>query len=111
MQKIVTFLWFDSQAEEAANLYTSLFKDSRITSISRYAEGSPGPAGSAMAVNFELDGQQFTALNGGPQYKFTEAISLLVNCDSQAEVDKLWSRLTQGGEEGPCGWLKDRFGL
>lgn len=111
MQKITPFLWFDNNAEEAAELYVSIFKDSRILSVSRYGEAGPGPAGSAMSVTFELEGQQFMALNGGPQYKFTEAISLFVHCTTQEEVDDLWERLSAGGEEGPCGWLKDRYGL
>jgi len=111
MQKIVTYLWFDNQAEEAAKLYTSLFDDSRITHVQRYGDVGPGPTGTAMIVNFELGRQEFLALNGGPLYKFTEAVSLLVNCENQAEVDRLWGKLTEGGEEQPCGWLKDKFGL
>jgi predicted 3-demethylubiquinone-9 3-methyltransferase (glyoxalase superfamily) len=110
-QKIVTFLWFDGNAEEAANHYTSIFKDSKILSVARYGEAGPGPKGSVMTVNFQLAGQEFVALNGGPQFKFTEAISLLVNCETQEEVDELWAKLGAGGEEGPCGWLKDKFGL
>jgi predicted 3-demethylubiquinone-9 3-methyltransferase (glyoxalase superfamily) len=110
-QKITTFLWFDGQAEEAAKHYISIFKNSKITNIARYGQAGPGPRGSVMTVAFELEGQPFVALNGGPQFKFTEAISLLVNCDNQKEVDELWSRLSAGGEEGPCGWLKDKFGL
>lgn len=109
---ITPFLWFDTQAEEAAKLYTSIFPNSRILEITRYGEAGPGPKGSVMTVSFELNGQRFTALNGGPQYKFTEAISFVVSVETQPEVDALWSRLTAGGgEEGPCGWLKDRFGL
>jgi predicted 3-demethylubiquinone-9 3-methyltransferase (glyoxalase superfamily) len=112
MQKITPFLWFNTQAEEAATLYTSIFKDSKILTVSRYGEAGPGPKGSAMTVSFQLEGQQFLALNGGPHFKFTEAISLLVNCESQQEVDELWSKLTaDGGSESQCGWLKDRFGL
>lgn len=111
MQKVTTFLWFDNQAEEAANFYVSLFKNSRIVNVSRTGEGSPGPQGSVTIVTFELDGQEYMALNGGPHHRFNEAISLFVNCESQAEVDTLWTRLTDGGEEGPCGWLKDRYGL
>ncbi len=112
MQKINTFLWFDEQAEEAVNLYVSLFKNSRILNIARFGVDVPGPAGKVMTINFELDGQEFVALNGGPQFKFTEAISLLVNCESQEEVDFLWERLiADGGEPSQCGWLKDRFGL
>ena len=93
------------------NFYTSIFKNSKVLNISRYPEGGPGPAGSVMIATFELEGQEFTALNGGPQYKFTEAISFLVNCRTQKEVDELWSKLSDGGEEGPCGWLKDKFGV
>ncbi|MBD0689416.1 VOC family protein [Streptomyces sp. CBMA123] len=112
MQKITTFLWFDDQAEAAAALYTSLFPDSRITRVTRYGEGAPVQAGSVMTVEFELAGRPYTALNGGPEYRFTEAISLQVECDDQREVDELWAKLTaDGGQEGPCGWLKDRFGL
>jgi predicted 3-demethylubiquinone-9 3-methyltransferase (glyoxalase superfamily) len=110
-QKITPFLWFDKQAEEAANLYVSVFKNSRVTSINRYGEAGPGPAGTAMTVSFELEGQEFTALNGGPEYKFTEAISFFVNCESQQEVDELWEKLSAGGEQGPCGWLKDKYGV
>ena len=110
-QKITTFLWFDGNAEEAASHYTSIFQNSRILNVARYGEAGPGPKGSAMTVTFELEGQEFIALNGGPQFKFTEAISLLVNCETQKEVDELWSRLTAGGEESQCGWLKDKFGL
>jgi predicted 3-demethylubiquinone-9 3-methyltransferase (glyoxalase superfamily) len=111
VQKIVPFLWFDTQAEEAANLYTSLFKDSRVVEVTRYGWAGPRPAGMVMTVTFELEGQQFTALNGGPEYTFNEAFSLVVNCESQGEVDALWDALSEGGEEGPCGWLKDRFGV
>ncbi|MGW7350420.1 VOC family protein [Streptomyces sp. Z26] len=112
MQKITTFLWFDGQAEEAARFYTSLFDDSRVVEIQRYGEAGPGAAGSVMTVTFELAGQRYTALNGGPQFHFTEAISLSVDCASQEEVDSLWERLTEGGgEPGPCGWLRDRYGL
>jgi predicted 3-demethylubiquinone-9 3-methyltransferase (glyoxalase superfamily) len=114
-QKITTFLWFDSQAEEAANFYVSIFKDSRIVGVTRYDdEGSKAagrPKGSVMTVAFELDGQAFTALNGGTLFKFTEAISLVVNCDNQKEVDHFWGKLSAGGQEVQCGWLKDRFGL
>jgi predicted 3-demethylubiquinone-9 3-methyltransferase (glyoxalase superfamily) len=106
MQKITPFLWFDGQAEEAANFYVSLFKNSKILSVNR-----PDPAGSVLTVSFQLDGQEFVGLNGGPQYKFTEAVSFLVSCETQEEVDRLWEKLTDGGEEQPCGWLKDRFGL
>jgi predicted 3-demethylubiquinone-9 3-methyltransferase (glyoxalase superfamily) len=111
MQKISTFLWFDTRAEEAANFYTSIFKNSKILSVARYPEGSPGPAGSVMTVTFELEGKAFIALNGGPVYKFTEAISFFVNCETQDEVDLLWEKLTEGGEPGQCGWLKDKFGV
>jgi predicted 3-demethylubiquinone-9 3-methyltransferase (glyoxalase superfamily) len=110
-QKIKTFLWFDDDAEEAAKFYTSVFENSRILSVVRYGDAGSGSKGSAMTVAFELEGQEFLALNGGPQFKFTEAISLLVTCESQQEIDELWSKLSAGGEEGQCGWLKDRFGL
>ncbi len=111
MQKITPFLWFDDQAEEAANFYVSIFKNSKIVNIARYGEAGPGPAGTVMTVAFELNGQEFTALNGGPEFKFTEAISFFVNCESQQEVDELWEKLSERGEEGPCGWLKDKYGL
>jgi predicted 3-demethylubiquinone-9 3-methyltransferase (glyoxalase superfamily) len=112
MQKISPFLWFDDQAEEAANYYVSLFDDSEITDISRYPEGSPGPAGGVMTVSFTLAGQEFTALNGGPEFTFSEAISFVVRCKDQDEVDRLWAELTEGGgAPGQCGWLTDRFGL
>jgi predicted 3-demethylubiquinone-9 3-methyltransferase (glyoxalase superfamily) len=111
MQKITPFLWFDNQAEEAINLYVSVFKNSRILSMSRYGEAGPGPAGTVMTATFQLDGQEFMALNGGPDHKFTEVISLFVDCKTQEEVDELWEKLSEGGEQGPCGWLKDRFGL
>ncbi|WP_394834780.1 VOC family protein [Pendulispora rubella] len=110
-QKIVTFLWFDSQAEEAVEHYLSIFKDSKILDVARSSGAGPQAKGSVMTITFELEGQRFIALNGGPQYKFTEAISLFVNCDTQDEVDALWAKLSAGGEEGPCGWLKDKFGL
>lgn len=111
MHKIRPFLWFDTQAEEAANFYITLFRNSRINSVSRYPEGTP-TVGQAMVVSFELDGQPIMALNAGPQFKFTEAFSFYVDCETQAEVDDLCAKLTaNGGEEGPCGWLKDRFGL
>lgn len=111
MQKIVPFLWFDNQAEEAVHFYTSIFRNSSIGTIARYGEAGPGPKGSVMTINFTLEGQEFIALNGGPVFKFTEAISLFVNCQTQAEVDDLWAKLTAGGEESQCGWLKDRYGL
>jgi predicted 3-demethylubiquinone-9 3-methyltransferase (glyoxalase superfamily) len=111
MQKITPFLWFNDQAEEAARFYTSLFKNSKIVSISRYGDAGPRPKGLALTVSFQLNGQDFTALNGGPEYKFTEAISFYVDCKTQEEVDELWEKLSEGGEEGPCGWLKDKYGL
>ena len=111
MQKITPFLWFDKEAEEAANFYVSIFKNSKIGTISRYGEGAPEPKGTVMVVPFELDGQQFMALNGGPLFKFTEAISFVVNCDTQAEIDEKWEKLTAGGKESQCGWLKDKYGL
>ena len=112
MQKITTFLWFDDDAEEAMKFYTSLFKNSKILSTSRYPEGSPGNAGTLMTGTFQLEGQEFMALNAGPEFKFTEAISLFVSCENQQEVDDLWNKLTaDGGEESQCGWLKDKFGL
>ena len=112
IQKIKPFLWFDTQAEEAAKLYCSLFKNSKILDIQRYPEGAPAPAGSVMIVNFELEGLQFVGLNAGPQFKFTEAISFAVSTETQEETDYLWSKLTaDGGQESACGWLKDKFGL
>jgi predicted 3-demethylubiquinone-9 3-methyltransferase (glyoxalase superfamily) len=111
MQKITPFLWFDHSAEQAVNFYISLFKNSKILSISRYGKGAPGPEGTVMSVNFQLEGQDFIALNGGPVYSFTPAISFFVDCATQAEVDHLWEKLTQGGEEVQCGWLKDKYGL
>lgn len=112
-QKITPFLWFEDSAEEAINFYTSIFKDSKILSISRLPEGAPGPApaGSLMSATFQLAGQQFMALNGGPQFQFNEAISLFVDCETQEEVDYYWDKLCEGGQPGPCGWLKDKFGL
>lgn len=111
MPKITPFLWFDTQAEEAANLYVSIFKNSKILKISRYGDAGPGPKGSVMTVEFALDGQKFIALNGGPHFKFTEAISFSVDCKTQKEVDDYWEKLSAGGEQGPCGWLKDKYGL
>src|SRR6267378_1167590 len=111
MQKITPFLWFDNQAEEAANFYTSIFKNSKIGTVSRYGEAGPEPKGTVMLVTFELEGEEFIALNGGPLFKFTEAISLSVNCQTQEEVDELWEKLSEGGEKGRCGWLKDKYGL
>ncbi len=110
-QKITPFLWFDSNAEEAMNFYVSVFKNAEVLSVSRYGEAGPGPEGSVMVANVRLDGQEFLALNGGPQFTFTEAVSFLIDCQSQEEVDYFWDRLSEGGEAGPCGWLKDRFGL
>ena len=111
MQKITPFLWFDTQAEEAAKFYASIFPNSKILNVARYGEAGPGPKGSVMTVEFELDGQRVIALNGGPQFKFTEAISLSVDCKTQEEVDHYWTKLSQGGKEQPCGWLKDKYGL
>jgi predicted 3-demethylubiquinone-9 3-methyltransferase (glyoxalase superfamily) len=111
MPRITPFLWFDHQAEEAANFYVSLFKNSKVTNVSRYGDGAPRPKGTAMMVNLEIDGQQVIALNGGPEFKFTEAISFFVDCETPEEVDRLWNALTKDGEEGRCGWLKDKFGL
>jgi len=111
MQKITPFLWFDDKAEEAANFYVSLFKNSKIDTVSRYGDAGPGPKGAVMTVAFQLNGQKFTALNGGPLFKFTEAISLFVNCESQQEVDELWEKLSAGGQKSKCGWLKDKYGL
>jgi predicted 3-demethylubiquinone-9 3-methyltransferase (glyoxalase superfamily) len=111
MQKLTPCLWFDTEGEEAANFYTSVFPNSKILDVSRYGEGAPRPTGTAMVVSFELDGQKFTALNGGPEFTFSEAISFQVSCETQEEVDAFWSKLSEGGEEGPCGWLKDKFGV
>lgn len=111
MQRITTYLWFDNQAEEAAEFYSSIFENSKINNVQRYGDAGPGPAGTAMTVSFELDGQEFIALNGGPHFSFTEAISLYIECADQDEVDFYWSRLTDGGEPSQCGWLKDRYGL
>ena len=111
MQRITPCLWFDTQAEEAAKFYTSIFKNSRIVGISHYSEDMPMPAGTVLTVAFELDGQEFIALNGGPEFKFTEAVSLTANCDSQQELDELWTKLSAGGSEVQCGWLKDKYGL
>jgi len=110
-QKITPFLWFDGKAEEAADFYVSIFPGSKILSATRYGDAGPGPKGSVMTVLFELNGQQFIALNGGPQFKFTEAVSFSVDCKTQEEVDAFWEKLSAGGEEGPCGWLKDKYGL
>jgi len=111
MQLITPFLWFDTQAEDAANYYVSIFGNSRILKIVRYGEAGPGPRDTVMTVSFEINGQQFTALNGGPQFRFSEAISFVVNCETQAEIDALWGRLSADGKEDRCGWLKDRYGL
>jgi predicted 3-demethylubiquinone-9 3-methyltransferase (glyoxalase superfamily) len=111
MQKITPFLWFNDNAEEAMNFYTSVFKDSKIVHIRRWGKGAPGPEGSVMTGIFEIEGQQFYVLNGGPTFKFTEAISLFVNCKTQEEVDFLWDKLSEGGQKSQCGWLKDKFGL
>ncbi|MBI1805502.1 MAG: VOC family protein [Ignavibacteria bacterium] len=112
MQKITPFLWFDNQAEEAVNFYISIFKnDSKILGMSRYGEAGPGPKGTVMVAKFQLFGEEFLALNGGPMFKFTEAISLVVNCETQEEVDEYWEKLSQGGQKSQCGWLKDKFGL
>jgi predicted 3-demethylubiquinone-9 3-methyltransferase (glyoxalase superfamily) len=111
-QKITPMLWFDNQAEEAMNFYVSVFKDSEVGEVSRYGDGGPGPAGTVIVASFKLNGLAFTALNGGPQFKFTEAISFVIDCDGQDEVDYFWNALTaDGGEESQCGWLKDKFGL
>ena len=111
MQKITPFLWFDNNAEEAVNLYLSIFKNSKTTKVARYGDAGPGPKGSVMTIAFQLEGQDFIALNGGPIFKFTEAISLSVDCKTQQEVDELWEKLSAGGQPGQCGWLKDKFGL
>ena len=111
MNDLTPCLWFDTEGEDAAKLYTSVFPNSKILDVSRYGPAGPRPEGTVMTVSFELDGQQFLALNGGPQYTFSEAISFQVFCETQDEVDAYWSKLSEGGEEGPCGWLKDRFGL
>ena len=111
MPRITPNLWFDTQGEEAAEFYCSVFPDSKITNVSYYGEAGPGPAGTVLTVDFVLDGQEFTAINGGPEFTFTEAISLLINCADQEEVDYYWERLTDGGQEVQCGWLKDRYGL
>jgi predicted 3-demethylubiquinone-9 3-methyltransferase (glyoxalase superfamily) len=111
MQKITPFLWFDGKAEEAANFYVSIFKNSKLGTVTRYGDAGPGPKGTVMIATFQLDGQEFIALNGGPQFTFNNAISFVVNCETQEEVDGFWVKLTEGGEEIQCGWLKDKFGL
>ena len=110
-KKITPFLWFDGNAEEAANFYVSIFKNSKVLGVSHYGKEAPGDDGTVMTVSFVLDGEEFIALNGGPTYKFSEAVSFLVNCDTQEEIDELWEKLSQGGEKRECGWLKDKFGL
>ena len=110
-QKIIPNLWFDTEAEEAADFYISVFKNSRIVYVTHYPESGPRAAGTVMTVEFELDGQRFVGINGGPQFTFSEAVSFQINCETQDEVDYYWERLSEGGEEGPCGWLKDRYGL
>ncbi len=111
MKKITPFLWFDGKAEEAMNFYVSLFKNSKVVSITRYGEAGPGPKGTVMTAAFQLNGQEFTALNGGPQFTFSPAISFVANCETQQEVDELWEKLSEGGEKQVCGWLKDKYGL
>jgi predicted 3-demethylubiquinone-9 3-methyltransferase (glyoxalase superfamily) len=111
VQKITPNLWFDTEAEEAANFYISIFKDSEVVNVMHFGDAGPRPAGMVMTVTFRLQGQEFTALNGGPDFKFNESISFLVNCESQDEVDEFWEKLSEGGEEGPCGWLNDQFGV
>jgi len=111
MQKITPFLWFDNKAEEAANFYVSIFKNSKVMNVVRYGDAGPGPKGSVMIATFQLDGQDFTALNGGPQFTFSPAVSFVVDCKTQQEVDELWERLSEGGEKMQCGWLKDKYGL
>ncbi len=111
MPKITPFLWFDDQAEEAAHFYVSVFRNSKVKAVTRYGDAGPGPKGTAMTVSLELDGQEFTALNGGPQFPFTEAVSFVVHCDTQQDVDAYWEKLTDGGRASQCGWLKDRYGL
>lgn len=111
MQKITPFLWFDNNAEEAMNFYASIFKNSKVGKVSRYGDAGPGPKGTVMTAEFSLEGIEFVALNGGPRFKFTEAISFVVNCETQEEVDYYWDKLSEGGEKSRCGWLKDKFGL
>lgn len=111
MQKISPFLWFDDQAEEAMSFYVSVFRNAKVLGVTRYGEAGPGPKGSVMTASFELEGQRFTALNGGPRFKITEAVSFVVSCETQEEVDELWTKLSGGGQTQQCGWLKDRFGL
>ena len=111
MQKITPFLWFDGKAEEAAKFYTSIFKNSKMGEIRRYGDAGPGPKGSVLTASFQIEGQEFVALNGGPQFEFTPAISFFVNCEKQEEVDELWEKLSAGGKKNRCGWLQDKFGL
>ena len=111
MQKITPFLWFDNQAEEAMNFYVSIFKKSKLLSVNRYGKGAPAPEGTVLTASFELDGQQFTALNGGPMYKFSPATSFVVHCETQADVDYYWDKLSEGGKTNQCGWLDDQFGV
>ena len=111
MQKITPFLWFDNQAEGAMNFYVSIFKNSKVLGVTRYGDTGPGPKGTVMTAKFQLEGQEFIALNGGPHFKFTEAVSFVVNCESQEEVDYFWEKLSEGGAESQCGWLKDKYGL
>jgi predicted 3-demethylubiquinone-9 3-methyltransferase (glyoxalase superfamily) len=111
MQKITPFLWFDGRAEEAMKFYVSVFKNSKAGKVTRYGDAGPGPKGTVMVASFQLDGQEFIALNGGPQFKFTEAVSFVVNCGTQKELDEMWEKLSAGGQESMCGWLKDKFGL
>ena len=111
MQKITPYLWFNDKAEEAIDFYTSIFKNAKIGSVTRYGEAGPGPAGTVMSATFELEGQEFMALNGGPEYSFTPAVSFFVHCQTQAEVDDFWEKLSEDGEKGPCGWLTDKYGL
>lgn len=111
MPKITPFLWFDGQAEEAAHFYTSIFENSKIVGVTRYGDVGPGPKGTVMTVAFQLDGQEFVALNGGPQFPFTEAVSFVVNCATQKEIDYFWDKLSAGGQQIECGWLKDKYGL
>jgi len=111
VQKITPFLWFDGKAEEAMNFYVSIFKNSKTANVVRYGEAGPGPKGTVITATFQLEGQEFIALNGGPQFKFTEAVSFWVSCETQEEIDDMWEKLSAGGEKGRCGWLKDRYGL
>ncbi|HYE73979.1 MAG TPA: VOC family protein [Blastocatellia bacterium] len=111
MQKITPFLWFDNNAEEAVNFYNSIFKNSEVMNIARYGDAGPGPKGTVMTIAFQINGQDFIALNGGPHFKFNEAISFVVNCETQTEIDELWEKLSAGGQQSHCGWLKDKFGL